>query len=125
MNETIGKILEQDSHQKWFFIAAGVIFSGLAAYLFYKFQGIPSQLETMWFGICTYIAAGWSKGINQAEKLLNRDLDGDGDIGVDNTPAGTTTPVASAVTSAVAQVAQTVEPVAAVTGASRSNNSPG
>lgn len=84
MNELLGKVLEQDKTQKWFFIASGVVFSGLAAYMFYVYQGIPTQLETMWFGICTYIAAGWTKGINKVEELLNRDLDGDGDIGVDN-----------------------------------------
>lgn len=88
MNELLGKVLEQDKTQKWFFIASGVVFSGLAAYMFYVYQGIPTQLETMWFGICTYIAAGWAKGINKVEELLNRDLDGDGDIGVDN-PAPT------------------------------------
>lgn len=84
MNELLGKVLEQDKTQKWFFIASGVVFSGLAAYMFYVYQGIPTQLETMWFGICTYIAAGWAKGINKVEELLQRDLDGDGDIGVDN-----------------------------------------
>ena len=36
-----------------------------------------------------FIAAGFSKGINKAEQLLNKDLDGDGDIGVDNPIAPT------------------------------------
>lgn len=83
------KILQQDKHQKWFFIVVGTVFSGLVAYLFLKYQTIPNQLEAMWFGACTYIAAAYSKAINQAEKLSGKDLDGDGDIGVENAGAST------------------------------------
>lgn len=93
--DILTKVLEQDKSQKWFFIAAGVVFSGLAAYLFYTYQSIPGQLEQMWFGLCSFIAAGWAKGINQAEKLLNKDLDGDGDIGVENQTITATATVAS------------------------------
>jgi hypothetical protein len=31
-----------------------------------------------------FIAAGFAKGVNTVEKIMNKDLDGDGDIGVDN-----------------------------------------
>ena len=84
MNDTLTKILAQDKSQKWFFIIAGTVFSGLAAYLFLFRSGIPAQLEQMWFAVMAFIAAGFSKGINKAEQLMNKDLDGDGDIGVDN-----------------------------------------
>ena len=84
MNDTLTKILAQDKSQKWFFIIAGTVFSGLAAYLFLFRSGIPAQLEQMWFAVMAFIAAGFSKGINKAEQLMNKDLDGDGDIGIDN-----------------------------------------
>lgn len=84
MNDTVSKILAQDKPQKWFFIIAGTVFSGLAAYLFLFRSGIPAQLEQMWFAVMAFIAAGFAKGVNTAEKVLNKDLDGDGDIGVDN-----------------------------------------
>lgn len=84
MNDTVSKILAQDRSQKWFFIIAGTVFSGLAAYLFLFRSGIPAQLEQMWFAVMAFIAAGFAKGVNTVEKILNKDLDGDGDIGVDN-----------------------------------------
>jgi hypothetical protein len=89
MNDTVSKILSQDRSQKWFFIIAGTVFSGLAAYLFLFRSGIPAQLEQMWFAVMAFIAAGFAKGVNTVEKIMNKDLDGDGDIGVDNAPAPT------------------------------------
>lgn len=90
MNETVNKILEQDKSQKWFFIITGTIFGALAAYLFLFNKAIPDQLQTMWLTVCGFIAAGWAKGINKAEQVLNKDIDGDGDIGIDNTITETT-----------------------------------
>lgn len=111
MNETVTKILQQDNHQKWFFIISGAVFSGLAAYLFYVYQGIPTQLETMWFGLCTYIAAGWAKGVDKAEELLKRDLDGDGTIGSSTTTA-TETPKNEIVSlNTIPQVEEPIPPV--------------
>lgn len=89
MNDTVSKILAQDRSQKWFFIIAGTVFSGLAAYLFLFRSGIPAQLEQMWFAVMAFIAAGFAKGVNTVEKIMNKDLDGDGDIGVDNPIAPT------------------------------------
>ena len=89
MNDTLEKVLAQDKSQKWFFIIAGTVFSGLAAYLFLFRSGIPTQLEQMWFAVMAFIAAGFAKGVNTAEKIMNKDLDGDGDIGVDNPIAPT------------------------------------
>ena len=87
MNDTVNKILAQDRSQKWFFIISGTVFSGLAVYLFLYQSGIPAQLEQMWFVVMGFIAAGFTKGVNAVEKVINKDLDGDGDIGVDNSPA--------------------------------------
>lgn len=89
MNDTVSKILSQDRSQKWFFIIAGTVFSGLAAYLFLFRSGIPAQLEQMWFAVMAFIAAGFAKGVNTVEKIMNKDFDGDGDIGVDNPIAPT------------------------------------
>lgn len=128
MNETLTKILEQDKSQKWFFIVTGTIFGALAAYLFLFNKQIPDQLQTMWLTVCGFIAAGWSKGINKVEQMLNKDLDGDGDIGADNAVT-TATPAAAiqaspAITEAVQDGPVAQETVAAVENG-RSNNSPG
>jgi len=47
----------------------------------------------MWFALMAFIAAGFAKGVNTAERIFNRDLDGDGDIGIDN-PVTPTEPAA-------------------------------
>lgn len=105
MNDIVGKVLEQDKSQKWFFIVTGVIFGGLATYLFIRFQAIPNQLETMWLSACGFIAAGFAKGVNKVEQLTGKDLDGDGDIGVDSQ---STQPIQTAQAAPVQEVAKVV-----------------
>ena len=79
--DILGKLLEQDRSQKYFFITAGTVFSGLVVYLFVLNGAIPNQLEQMWIALCTYIAAGYSKLVGKAETVTNKDLNGDGVIG--------------------------------------------
>lgn len=110
MNDIVGKVLEQDKAQKWHFIGTGVVLTGLIAFLFYIKRDeptwqLPAQLETMWFGAMTYIAAAYSKAINKVEQVLNKDLDGDGDIGVDNQ---STQAIQTAQASPVQEVAKVV-----------------
>lgn len=104
MADNISKLLTQSPVTKWFFIAAGTFFTAIAGWGFIvdilnglnpgnALQSIPSDLKTLCLSIYAFIAAGFEKSIDKMEQALNKDLDGDGDIGGVVIPVPTSQPI--------------------------------
>ena len=92
MTDNISKLLTQSPITRWFFIIAGTFFTAIAGWGFIMdilnglnpgnaLQSIPSDLKTMCLSLYAFIAAGFEKSVDKIEQTLNKDLDGDGDIG--------------------------------------------
>ena len=102
MNEIAGKLLTRNRGVSIFLYALGTALSVIMCWGFvlsiqqglgYKeaIIAMPGQLQAAWFAIIGLICGGHEEEVNKVEKMLGKDLDGDGDIGGMNTPVPTET----------------------------------
>lgn len=93
MNDVLGKLLGRNRAVSIFLYILGTVLSGILCWGFvlsiqqglgYKeaIIAMPAQLEIAWGTIIGLIVGGHEEEINKAEKMLNKDLDKDGDIGL-------------------------------------------
>lgn len=91
--DTLNKVISRNRATSYFLYAIATLFTGILSWGFIMSiqQGLsakeaivsmPTQLEVMWGAVMGMIFGGHEEEINKAEKMLNKDLDKDGDIGL-------------------------------------------